>query len=127
MTTEKTFRIAGRMGVGFQIDLPASYATCHVDQPDVWDDPAKEAAAGALHQHVTLWLMGGDAPPTEVWLEVTTDDVDIEEDGRLCGECDRQQCGTCGGFGVVDDGDGDEVNCEDCLGSGDCPSCLVSP
>ena len=78
MSTKATSRVAGEMTVHWTVELPEDNRY----NGQACEDPAVEAAMEAIGQHVQIYLWGEDEDPARVHLEVSEDEVTVEEDDR---------------------------------------------
>ena len=77
-TAPKTVHVAGEVTVHFQVELPVK----HQHDGLACKDPAVEAVLASLGQQVDVLLWGRYEPPVKVFLEVSEEDVVVEEDDR---------------------------------------------
>lgn len=77
-TAPKTVHVAGEVTVHWQVELPVE----HQHNGLACEDPAVEAVLATLGQQIDVLLWGRHEPPATVFLEVSEEDVNVDEDDR---------------------------------------------
>ena len=77
-TSPKTVRVAGEVVVRWEAKIPVD----RQHEAYACEDPAVEVVLAAVNENVDVFLWGRDEAPANVYLEVSEEDVTIEEDDR---------------------------------------------